>query len=139
MDAVIIRKATPDDRQTLSDFEREAGHAGRWDSFIHSRRAVVVVAEYNRAPIAAGYASIEHSEPFLSHTQHAFISFLYVVPEHRGKGLSKRILEWLKAWAVAQNITELRLEVYVKNAGAIKAYERTGFSQHIIEMRMECG
>src|SRR5579872_5238687 len=76
--AVIIRKATSDDRQTLSDFEREAGHAGRWDNFIHSRRAVVAVAECNKKLIATGYASIEHSEPFLSHAQHAFIGFLYV-------------------------------------------------------------
>ncbi len=48
----------------------------------------------------------------------------------------KKIIETLKKWSIAQNITELRLEVYHDNIAAIKAYEKIGFTKHMIQMRM---
>ena len=60
---------------------------------------------------------------------------MYVVPEHRGQGINKKIMDVLKAWAASQNITEFRLEVYCDNAPAIKAYEKVGFSKYFLEMR----
>jgi ribosomal protein S18 acetylase RimI-like enzyme len=35
-----------------------------------------------------------------------------------------------------KSVTELRLEVYSDNFAAVGAYERAGFSKHIIEMRL---
>jgi GNAT superfamily N-acetyltransferase len=61
---------------------------------------------------------------------------MYVLPEYRGKGINKKIIEHLKNWASLQNIKELRLEVYYKNIPAIKAYEKIGFSKHMLEMRL---
>ena len=37
---------------------------------------------------------------------------------------------------LSQNVTELRLDVYINNIAAIKAYEKAGFTSHMIEMRM---
>ena len=54
----------------------------------------------------------------------------------RGKGVNKMIVETLIQWSVSRNITELRLEVYYLNEAAIRAYEKTGFKKHLIEMRM---
>ena len=34
-----------------------------------------------------------------------------------------------------KNITELRLDVYQRNEAAIKAYERVGFTGHMLAMR----
>jgi ribosomal protein S18 acetylase RimI-like enzyme len=51
-------------------------------------------------------------------------------------GVSKRILDTLKTWSLAQHITEMRLEVYSNNLAAIKAYEKAGFVKHMLEMRM---
>jgi GNAT superfamily N-acetyltransferase len=61
---------------------------------------------------------------------------MYVVPEYRGKGVNRKIIEVLKQWSVSQNVTEVRLEVYIKNLAAIKAYEKAGFTPHMMEMRM---
>jgi len=46
------------------------------------------------------------------------------------------IIDALKAWALSCNITELRLDVYYANTSAIRAYEKAGFSQHLINMRL---
>jgi ribosomal protein S18 acetylase RimI-like enzyme len=96
----------------------------------------LVVAELNDTIIGSGYARIETSKPYLAHTRHAYLGFMYVLPEHRGKGINKRIIAVLKNWASLQNVPELRLEVYYNNAIAIKAYEKIGFSKHMLEMRL---
>jgi len=60
---------------------------------------------------------------------------MYVLPEYRGKGINKKIMNVLKDWAKLQNITEFRLDVYYENTSAIKAYEKVGFSRYFLEMR----
>jgi len=96
----------------------------------------VVVAEVDNKIIASGYARIEKSKPFLKHTDYAYLGFMYVLPEYRGQGINKRIIDVLKNWAASQNISEFRLEVYYDNTSAIKAYEKFGFKKHMLEMRL---
>jgi ribosomal protein S18 acetylase RimI-like enzyme len=95
----------------------------------------MVVGELDNKVIASGYARIDRSKPYLKHNRHAYLGFMYVLPEYRGKGVNKKIMDVLKNWAAAQNINEFRLEVYCKNVSAIKAYEKAGFSKHFLEMR----
>jgi ribosomal protein S18 acetylase RimI-like enzyme len=95
----------------------------------------LVVAEINNRIIGSGYARVDRSESFLKHTHHAYLGFMYVLPEYRGQGINKKIIDVLKNWAALQNITEFRLEVYYHNIPAIKAYEKIGFKRHMLEMR----
>jgi GNAT superfamily N-acetyltransferase len=95
----------------------------------------LVVAESAEVLIGSGYARIEPAKPYLRHPLHAYLGFMYVEPAHRGKGINRMIIDALKAWALSRNITELRLDVYYPNTSAIKAYEKAGFSQHMINMR----
>lgn len=96
----------------------------------------LVVAEQDGLLIGSGYARIETAKLYLKHSRHAYLGFMYVVPEHRGKGINRLIITALKQWALTQNITELRLDVYHDNHPAIAAYEKAGFSKHLIEMRL---
>ncbi|TSD68000.1 GNAT family N-acetyltransferase [Inquilinus sp. KBS0705] len=152
MDNIIIRKATHADMDTLLEFEQGVITAERpFDSTIKdgdinyynlelmltAPYIYLVVAELNGQPIGSGYARIEDAKkPYFKHTQHAYLGFMYVQPQHRGKGVNKKVIEALKDWAVSKGINELRLEVYYDNAPAIKAYEKVGFSSNMIEMRM---
>ena len=95
----------------------------------------MVVAEINDKIIASGYARIDKSKPYLKQSHHAYLGFMYVLPEFRGQGINKKIMDVLKNWTTAQNISEFRLEVYYENVSAIKAYEKAGFSRHFLEMR----
>lgn len=104
-------------------------------SLLTSPLAEVVVAETDNRIIASGYARIDRSKPFLKHSIHAYLGFMYVLPEYRGQGINKRIIDALKNWATIQNITEFSLEVYYDNVSAIKAYEKIGFSKYMLEMR----
>ena len=151
MNNVFIRKATGKDLNALLVFEQGVIEAERLfdktlkDNPIHyynlkemmnDPNVHLVVAELNHEIIGSGYARIESAKPYLQHPKHAYLGFMYVCPEERGKGINQEIIEALKQWSLLKNITELRLDVYKNNAPAIKAYEKAGFSQHMIEMRM---
>ncbi len=151
MEELIIRKATLHDLDTLLAFEQGVIYTERpFDStlktgplhyydiekMIAAPDVELVVAVLHNEVVGSGYARIENAKPYLQHMQHAYLGFMYVVPKHRGKGINKMIIDALASWAASENITELRLDVYQNNESAIKAYERSGFTKHMVAMRM---
>jgi GNAT superfamily N-acetyltransferase len=151
MQNITIRKATLADMDTLLQFEQgvisaerpfdptlQDNHINYYDlnEFITAPHIYLAVAELNGELIGSGYSRIETSKIYLKHQQHAYLGFMYVLPQHRGKGVNKLIIDALKDWSVKQGVSEFRLQVYFENAPAIKAYEKVGFNSHMIEMRM---
>lgn len=151
MQKITIRKARPDDLETLLQFEQgviaaerpfdetlKEGRIHYYDlkAMIKSPTVEVVVAELDNEPVGSGYARIEEAKPYNKHAQHAYLGFMYVLPQHRGRGINAEIINALKTWAASKGLTELRLDVYDQNAPAIKAYERVGFKKHLVNMRL---
>ena len=152
MDNIIIRPATLADMDTLLRFEQgvitaerpfdptlKDEHINYYDlvGLIERDDVELLVAELDGKLIGSGYARIEESKIYLKHPKHAYLGFMYVEPEHRGKGFNQKIIPTLKAWASTQNVTEYRLQVYYDNLPAIKAYEKIGFSKLMIKMRSD--
>ena len=151
MQKLIIRKAILEDMDTLLTFEQGVITAERpfdctlksskthyydIEKMITTSHVELLVAQLDKELIGCGYARIENAKPYLKHLQHAYLGFMYVKPEHRGKGVNKMIIDALVKWSAAENITELRLDVYQENNAAIKAYEKSGFVKHMVQMRM---
>jgi len=151
METMIVREATMADMPALLQFEQGVITAERpfdptirpdpvnyydLELMIAAPHIHLVVAELNGEPIGSGYARIQESKHFLNHPQHAYLGFMYVLPQHRGKGVNNLVMHALKDWAISQGITELQLEVYYDNAPAVKAYEKSGFIKSMIQMRM---
>jgi GNAT superfamily N-acetyltransferase len=151
MDTITIRAATRLDLDTLLRFEQGVIAAERpfdptlrpglihyydLEQMITAPHIHLVVAEWESQLIGSGYARLESAKPYLQHSRHAYLGFMYVEPTYRGKGINKMIIEALAQWSRAQNITELRLDVYHDNLSAIRAYERAGFTQHMVQMRL---
>lgn len=151
---VTTRTATPADLPILLTFEEAIIAAERpydptiaddpihyydLDRLIRSARSEVVVAEIDgqegREIVGSGYVRIDEAEPFLRHRHHGYLGFMYVRPEHRGRGINRLVVEALERWAKGQGLTELRLEVFLHNRNAVRAYERAGFLEHLLEMR----
>lgn len=95
----------------------------------------VVVAELDGELIGSGYARIEDSKPYLTHDRHSYMGFMFTVPEHRGKGVNQKIIDNLERWSLSHGVTEMRLEVYVENESAIRAYQKIGYSTNVLKMR----
>lgn len=56
-----------------------------------------------------------------------WVQSLYVVPEHRGHGLARLLLETLAQEARAAGAVDLRLYAHNSNCRALAAYRRCGF------------
>jgi putative acetyltransferase len=54
---------------------------------------------------------------------------MWVVPDARGKGVSKTVLEALEARASEAGVRCLRLETGIENHAALALYERAGFAR----------
>ena len=152
MDQLKIRVATINDLPLLLEFEQGVITAERpfdptlkkyptsyydIEEMITAESVHLIVAEINEKLVGTGYARIEKSKNYLQHKYHGYLGFMYVVPEHRRKGINNKILENLAEWCKSKNIHELRLDVYNDNVDALQAYEKAGFTKHLIEMRME--
>lgn len=152
MEKIITRKATLSDLDILLQFEqgvveaerpfnpvlKETGvHYYNINEMITADHIELLVALSGTEIVGCGYARIESAKPYLKYDRYAYLGFMYVIPEHRGKGINKAILRELTTWSKAQGITELRLDVYSANAIAIKAYEKAGFEKLFIHMRNE--
>ena len=58
-----------------------------------------------------------------------WIQSMYLLPNHRGKGLMNELLQEVKNAAKKEDAIELRLYVHKDNKRAIKAYQKAGFSE----------
>lgn len=151
MQQTIIRKATLEDMEALLGFQQGVIEAERpfdvtlKDEYIEyydihqlitAPHIELLVAEQAGQLVGSGYARIEAAKPYVKHERHAYLGFMYVVPEYRRQGINRLILEGLKAWSRTQGVTELALEVYQDNHSAVKAYQKAGFSKLMVWMRM---
>ncbi len=151
MDKITIRKAIHGDLETLLEFEQgiirterpfdntlKAGliHYYDLEAMIDAEDVLLLVVECNGELAGSGYARIEDVKNYLKHPQHAYLGFMYVKPAFRGMGVNQMIIEGLKQWCRERNITEMRLEVYTENLGAIRAYEKACFKPILTWMRL---
>lgn len=152
MDEISFRSAIVDDLPVLYEFEQgivnaerpfdptlKNGHINYYDlkEMIESIDIEVIVAIANDEIIASAYVKSKTAKSYLKFGNYAYIGFMYVKPEYRGKGISQKVIEKLLSWAKSRNFNELRLDVYDDNLKAVKAYEKFGFKKHMVEMRMK--
>jgi GNAT superfamily N-acetyltransferase len=150
MQELIVRRATDADLPTLYRFEQGVIEAERpfdptlkpegvnyYDlpALMASPDAELLVAEFEGELIGSGYARLETSKPYLKHSRHAYLGFMYVEPSFRGMGVNRAILRALEAWSLSRGVSELRLDVYADNSVAARAYASAGFAPLLIEMR----
>lgn len=104
-------------------------------AMILSDEVEVIVALDKEIIVGSGYARIQLAKPYLKHQNLAYLGFMYVKSSYRGKGINKLIIDILYTWVISNDVFEVRLDVYADNKSAIKAYEKVGFSKHLINMR----
>lgn len=144
-----LRKAKLTDLDTLKSFEQEIIRYERpfapnlaadpityYDlaELIQREDAEVVVAEIEGEIVGSGYALIKDSKQYHRHDKHAYLGFMYVPPEFRGRGINGKIVDYLIAWSKVRKLTEIQLEVYAENASAVRAYEKRNFTPDLLRM-----
>lgn len=152
LDGFILREARRGDYESLLALEQKVIAAERpynallkesgayyYDigKLISDQGSRLVVGEVSGAIIATGYAQVRQSKPALEHDNHGYLGFMYVAEEYRGLGLNKVLLQDLVSWGQQQGVTNFYLDVYAENKPAIRAYEKFGFRNSLLEMKLD--
>ncbi len=84
---------------------------------------------FDRKSMSAAFSFLkQHSElAFVKKNNSLQIDCVATLPDYRGKGLLKSLIEDAERIARIKNISELQIQVWKKNEQAIKAYEKLGF------------
>jgi RimJ/RimL family protein N-acetyltransferase len=153
---IIIRPAKPSDLATLLKFEQaiieyerpmepnmmtSPFHYYDLSEMMQLDNAQVMVAEDLNAEggtklVGSGFIHIRKARHYLDHQDHGYLGFMYVDPEYRGKGINQMVVAQLTEWAKSKQLDVLCLTVFAQNQSAIRAYEKAGFYQNLIEMRL---
>lgn len=122
--AFTLSEALDAERRMLSRADVQRGVAGAFASPPKARYWVV-----ESAGSLVACASIVTEWSNFRGGDYWWIQSLYIVPEHRGRGLVDTILQHLVQEARAGGAIDLRLYGYNTNARALRAYQRFGFRE----------
>lgn len=154
MSDFIIREANVDDLPSLREFEQGVIEAERpfdaglkpdpisyydIEQLIAAPDVRLAVAEVDGRLIGCGYARIEDAKPYLQYNRQSYLGFMFVHPDFRRRGINNLILDDLYRWTLSMGVTEVTLEVYPDNSGAVRAYEKAGFSPYLVQMNATLG
>ena len=125
---ITYRVATAFDLPVFVSLDKELFPYSPWsasqykEEFSAPTRHFVVAVDDEQSII--GYAGV-----FAPGAAEADVLTVGVVPNHRGKGVARQLMELLTSWAHNQGSTAMMLEVKVDNAEAIGLYESLGYSK----------
>jgi len=92
---------------------------------------VVLLAEDGRGR-ALGFAEASVRRDHVEGTSSSPVPYIegwYVVPDRRGQGIGRALVEAVAAWAVRAGFTELASDAELTNEGSIRAHARLGFRE----------
>lgn len=149
---ITTRRATVDDLPVLREFQQGIVQAERpfdptladGELYYHDLSGLIsrsdthlIIAVVNEQVAGCAFGQLREAEHFLRHRQYCYVGMVFVLPAFRGIGVPSKLLETLRSWSLAHNITEMRLQVYQDNERAIRAYEKEGFAKHMLVMRRD--
>jgi ribosomal protein S18 acetylase RimI-like enzyme len=114
------------------ELNRERITGGVQGVFAKPSRGQYYVALVDDTPIASLLCTIEWSD--WRNTEVWWIQSVYVLPEHRGSGVYKKMYLYLQEKAVAEGVAGIRLYVDKTNTRAIQVYEKLGMSNQHYEL-----
>ena len=66
--------------------------------------------------------------------RHAHIFILYVVPEHRRRGIGRALMRYVENWAIQRGDRQIGLQVFQSNEPALNLYNHLGYQTQSLWM-----
>ncbi|MGF2038311.1 MAG: GNAT family N-acetyltransferase [Nostoc sp. CmiVER01] len=66
--------------------------------------------------------------------RHAHIFILYVVPEHRRRGIGRALMRYVENWAIQRGDRQIGLQVFQSNKSALNLYNQLGYQTQSLWM-----
>jgi GNAT superfamily N-acetyltransferase len=114
--------------------------ADHWRDAQHrcaEKHGTFLIAEDEGRALGWAFAYEAHSELFITEPErrHGFLAEIFVMPEARGKGLGRALIEGCEAWSRGRGHRLLTIGVLANNARAIRAYEGAGYAPYTATLR----
>lgn len=120
-------------------FDFDPAASGRMARHLLANPQVGVVYLARREGRPVGYAVLTHGYSLEFGGPFVLLDEIFVLPEVRGTGLGKRLIDAAAAYCRANGCGYLRLEVQKKNARAVAIYRTYGFraeDRHLMSWRV---
>lgn len=116
--------------------ERDSGH---WGMSIGKPGATTFVAEDEHGVVGfANVALITESSPLLEPVCFGRVGSVSVTASRRGQGIGRALMRLVEQWAAARGATEVRLNVWAFNGGALNLYRELGYDVRLYGMAKSC-
>jgi GNAT superfamily N-acetyltransferase len=101
--------------------------AADFSRMLNDARSLVLVVR--RGNVTVGYLAgyIADVSPTRFPGLHAVLRSLYVLPDHRGRGVAGQLTEAFVSWARDRGCVQVGVDCYLANEPARRLYERHGF------------
>ncbi len=99
--------------------------------------SLLLVIEADNELVGCGIGQIRKNKHYYKLPYFGFIGMMCVKAAYRNNGYGGDIIKELLRWFKTKNIEEVRLTVFPNNPGAIKAYQKLGFEDFLLEMKLE--
>ncbi|AKU16878.1 GNAT family N-acetyltransferase [Luteipulveratus mongoliensis] len=134
--ALVLRADREDGTPGRAGFLDE--YADAWLA-VRDRRPTWLATQPDGAPVGLVSTAVVQKLPGLRRPVSSWmhVSLVYVVPEHRGRGLAERMLREVLTWCTEHDVKRLQLNA-VDEARTL--YERVGFTapkDSLMELRRE--
>lgn len=134
------RFAVKSDAEKLWVGELEADkEAARAEVFLVEE--VEAVTPSGVGPRIVGFMHVRATRgaPFHSEDRLGFVDGVWIEPDHRKRGLSKRLLAEVEAWCRQRRLTLIEAGVVTANKDAVAAWEKLGFRMTSATMTRDVG
>jgi ribosomal protein S18 acetylase RimI-like enzyme len=89
---------------------------------------------FTRHPSPVGCLWAGNAIDQVSGNRHAHIFLVYVVPEHRRRGIGEALVSHAEAWAKERGDHQIALQVFVQNQPALNLYQKLGYQTQSLWM-----
>jgi len=113
--------------------EQDFSHLARTvEQYLSKETPLWWVLDEDSAPVACIWAGSAIDQITGDHIPHIFL--LYVVPEHRRRGIATALMSHVEAWAKARGDRAIGLQVFQANAIALNLYNQLGYQTQSLSM-----
>ena len=136
----LVAMGTLDDISTIAQFQidmamESEGYVLSHDTILNGVTAVMndtnkgryIVAKIDGETVASLMLTREWSD--WNNCWYWWVQSVYVLPQHRARGIYKAMYAYVKQMAVEENVTQVRLYVDKGNTRAQKVYQQLGMDE----------
>ena len=85
----------------------------------------------------AGFVSgvVKFTPDYLGNQKVGFLTFHYIEPDYRGKGIGKKLLKSLENWFKEKNVSSIEVQVSFMNEDSRNYFKKNGYEYELVQFR----